>query len=89
MPSILFILLLALVILGPRKLLQAATNMVPMQHPWEKLTSLMTGAISGATEESGSLQGSNEGSPEHVTAPIEPLPALISRMDSESSWPVP
>lgn len=83
MPSILFILLLALVIFGPRKLLQVAKNVVPTQHPWEKLMSLMNGPVDADTQEVGSLRESDTESPERLTAPNEPLPSLIARIDSE------
>ena len=83
MPSILFILLLALVIFGPRKLLHVATNVVPTQHPWEKLMSLMTGSVDADTQEAGSLRESNTESPERLAAPSEPLPPLTARIDSE------
>jgi Sec-independent protein translocase protein TatA len=83
MPNILFILLLALVIFGPRKLLRVATNMVPTQHPWEKLMSLMTGSVNADTPEAGSLRESSADSPERVAAPSEPLPSLTAQIDSE------
>jgi Sec-independent protein translocase protein TatA len=83
MPSILFILLLALVIFGPRKLLHVATNMVPTQHPWEKLMSLMTGSADADTQEAGSLRESNTESPERLAAPSEPLASLSARGESE------
>jgi len=76
MPSMLFILLLALVIFGPRKLLHVATNMVPTEHPWEKLMRLMTGSVDADTQEVGSL-------PERLAVPGEPLPSLTTRVDSE------
>jgi hypothetical protein len=76
MPSILFILLLALVIFGPRKLLQVATNMFPTQHPWEKLKSLMTGSVDADAWEAGSLRESYTESPEQLVAPSEPNPSL-------------
>jgi Sec-independent protein translocase protein TatA len=83
MPSILFILLLALVIFGPRKLLHVATNMVPTQHPWEKLMSLVTGSVDADKQEAGALRGSNTESPERLAAPSEPLPSLTACIDSE------
>ena len=83
MPSILFILLLALVIFGPRKLLRVATNMVPTQHPWEKLMSLVTGSADAYTQEARLLQQSNTESPERPAAPSEPLPSLTVPVDSE------
>jgi hypothetical protein len=78
-----FILLLALVMFGPRKLLHVATNMAPTQHPWNKLMSLVTGSVDADTEEAGSLRGSNIESPERLAAPSEPLPSLTARLDSE------
>ena len=83
MPSILFILLLALVIFGPRKLLHVATNMVPTQPPWEKLMSLMTRSVDADTQELGSLRESRTESPERLAALCEPLPSLTARVDSE------
>jgi Sec-independent protein translocase protein TatA len=82
MPSISFILLLALVIFGPRKLLHVATNMVPTQHPWEKLMSLMTGSADADTQEARSLQSNTE-SPERFAVPSEHLPSLSALIDSE------
>jgi Sec-independent protein translocase protein TatA len=79
MPTILFILLLALVIFGPKKLLHVATNTVPTQHPWEKLMSLMTGSVSADTEELCS-QRSRAESPKSVA---EPLPSLATHLDRE------
>lgn len=83
MPSILFIALLALVIFGPRKLLHVATNMVPTQHPWEKLMGLMTGSVDADTQEAGSPRESNTESPELLAVPSEPLPSLTTRIDRE------
>jgi Sec-independent protein translocase protein TatA len=51
MLTVLFILLLVLVIFGPRKLLHVATNAVPTKHPLEKLMSLMTGSVDADTQE--------------------------------------
>jgi Sec-independent protein translocase protein TatA len=83
MTSILFILLLALVIFGPRKLLHVATTMVPTQHPWEKLMSLMTGSMDAETQEAGSLRESDTESPEGLAVLSEPRPSLSPRIDSE------
>lgn len=83
MPTILFILLLALVIFGPKKLLHVVTNVVPTRHPLEQLMSLMTGSVDTDTQEVGSLQGSSTDSPERVAAPSEPLPSLTAHIDSE------
>lgn len=66
MPAILFILLLALVIFGPRKLLHVATNVVPTGDPWEKLMSLMTDSVGAGTQEVGSLRESSTVSPERL-----------------------
>jgi len=83
MPSILFILLLALVIFGPRKLLHVATHMVTTQHPWEKLISLMSGSVDADTQEAGLLREANTESPERLAATSKPLPSLAARIDSE------
>jgi len=83
MPTILFILLLALVIFGPRKLLHVATNVVPTGHPLEKLMSLMTGSVDADTQEVGSRRESSTRSPERVAASSEPLPSLTAGIDSE------
>jgi len=83
MPNILFILLLALVIFGPRKLLHVATTMVPTQHPWEKLMSVMTGSVDADTQEAGSLPESNTDSPAPLAASSEPLSSLAVRMDNQ------
>lgn len=83
MPSILFILVLALVIFGPRKLVHVATQMVPTQHPWEKLMSLLTGSVDTQTQKAGSLRESNTDSSERLAAPTEPLSSLTARTDGE------
>ena len=83
MPTILFILLLALVIFGPRKLLHLATNVAPTGNPLEKLMSLMTGSMDADTQEVGSLRESSTASPEPVAAPSKPLPSLTAHMESE------
>ena len=82
MPSILFILLLALVIFGPRKLLRVATNMVPTEHPWEKLMSLVTGSADADTQEARFYRASTE-SPERPAAPSKPLPSLTVSVGGE------
>jgi Sec-independent protein translocase protein TatA len=81
MPSILFILLLALVIFGPRKLLHAATNMAPGQHPWQKLMSLMTAATD--TAEPRSPEQCSEEPERNAPASVEPLSPVTAHGDSE------
>lgn len=82
MLTILFILLLALVIFGPRKLVHVATNVVPAEHPLEKLMSLMTGSVDVDTQEVGSCESSTE-SPKRVAARSGPLLSLTAGIDSE------
>ena len=80
MPSILFILLLALVIFGPRKLLHVATNMAPGQHPWQKLMSFMTDATD--TEEPGLLRECSAEPERETSASAAPL-SPVKHSDSE------
>jgi hypothetical protein len=46
MPSVLFILLIALAIFGTRKMRELATNILSKGQPWEKLMGLMTEPVS-------------------------------------------
>jgi Sec-independent protein translocase protein TatA len=82
MPTILFILLLALVIFGPRKLLHVATNMASAQHPWQKLISLITASGSTRTDEPGSLRECAE-SQKQDRASVKPLSPLTADSDVE------
>jgi hypothetical protein len=76
MPSVLFILLLALVIFGPRKLQQIARNNLPTGKPWEKLMSLMTKVASPGNQGLALISGPHAESPEPAIATIEPPSSL-------------
>src|SRR5208282_488423 len=76
MPNILFILLLALVIFGPRKLPEIVTNILPKGQPWERLMSLMTKSVSPGSQELVSISESSAEQPKLTPAPVEPLSSL-------------
>jgi Sec-independent protein translocase protein TatA len=86
MLSMFLILLIALVIFGPRKLLHVATNMAPAPHSWQKLMSVMTAATD--TEEPGLLQECTAEPERETPASAVPL-SPVKHSDSEQSWPVP
>jgi mttA/Hcf106 family protein len=71
MPSILFILLLALVIFGPRKLPEIATKILPVGQPWGRLTRLITELVSRANQELVSIAELGAEPPRSAIAPIE------------------
>jgi mttA/Hcf106 family len=83
MPNILFILLLALIIFGPRKLPEIVTNILPKGQPWEKLMSLMTKSVSAASQELVSISGSSAEPPKPAIAPIEPPSSLAKSVGGE------
>jgi hypothetical protein len=72
MPSVLFILLLALVIFGPRKLPAIATKILPAGQPWERLTRLITESLCRGGQDLVSISGSGAEPLRPAIAPIEP-----------------
>ena len=83
MPNILFILLLAFLIFGPRKLQELATNFLPQGQPWEKLLSLMTKSVSPSSQELVSISESSAEPPKPAIAPIEPSSSLAKSVGGE------
>lgn len=83
MPNILFILLLALVIFGPRKLPEIITNILPKGQAWEKLMSLMTESVSPGSQELVSISDSSAEPPKLAIAPTEPSPSLAKSVGGE------
>jgi hypothetical protein len=83
MPNILFILLLALVIFGPRKLPEIVTNILPKGQPWEKLMSLITKSASPGSQELVSISESSAEPPRPAIVPIEPASSLVKSVGGE------
>ena len=83
MPSILFILILALIIFGPRKLLDITSRMAPSTHSWKKLFGLMTGSGSAGCQEPISAPESSVEPPNYLAARAEPFPLLAEPMGGE------
>ena len=76
MPSILFILLIAFLIFGPRKLPEIATKILPVGQPWERLTRLITESVSRGSQELVSILESSAEPPKPAIAPIEASSSL-------------
>ena len=83
MPSVLFILLLALVIFGPRKLPEIVTNILPKGQPWERLMSLMTKSVRPDSQELVSISESSAELPKPAIALIEPSSSLAKSVGGE------
>jgi Sec-independent protein translocase protein TatA len=73
MPSVLFILLLALVVFGPRRLPEIAAKILRAKRPWEQLMGLITESVS--PDGQGSVSTSRS-SAEPAIAPIGPSSSL-------------
>ena len=58
MPDVLFILLLALVIFGPKQLPEMAGKILPPGRAWDRLMNMMTESLSRGSQESISTPGS-------------------------------
>jgi Sec-independent protein translocase protein TatA len=76
MPSILFILLIAFVVFGPRKLPEIATQALRAREPWERLMKQLTESLSDRSRESDSISTSNAGQPKPTATPAELLSSL-------------
>jgi hypothetical protein len=83
MPSVVFILLLALVIFGPRKLREITSNVLPTEQPWEKLMSLMAKFMSPGNQGLASISASGAEPPKPAIAQTEPSSSLVKSMGSE------
>jgi Sec-independent protein translocase protein TatA len=77
MPSILFILLIAFVVFGPRKLLpEIAAQVVRAREPWERLIKQLTESLSDRSRESDSISTPSAGQPKPTATPAELLSSL-------------
>jgi hypothetical protein len=83
MPSILFILLIAFLIFGPRKLPEIVTNILPVGQPWERLTRLIAESVSRGSQELVSISRSGAEPPKPAIAPIEPSSSLAKPVGGE------
>jgi len=71
MPSILFILLLAFVVFGPRKLPEIATQALRAREPWERLMKQLTESLSDRSRGSDSISTSSAGQPKPTATQAE------------------
>ena len=78
MPSILFILLLTLVVFGPRRLPEIAAKILPAKRPWEQLKGLLTEPVS--RDDQGSVTTSRSRAEPAIVA-IGPSPSLGESKD--------
>ena len=76
MPSILFILLIAFVVFGPRKLPGIAAKVLRPREPWEQLMKQMTESLSDRSRGAGSISTSSVGQPKPTATPAELLSSL-------------
>jgi Sec-independent protein translocase protein TatA len=76
MPSILFILLIAFLVFGPRKLPEIATRVLRAREPWERLKKQLTESLSDRSRGSDSISTSSAGQPKPTTTPAELLSSL-------------
>ena len=71
MPSILFILLIAFLVFGPRKLPEIATQALRAREPWERLKKQLTESLSDHSRGSDSISTSSAGQPKPTATPAE------------------
>jgi Sec-independent protein translocase protein TatA len=83
MPSMLFILLIAFLIFGPRKLPEIVTNILPTGQPWKKLMRLITESVSPGSQELVSTSESSAEPPKPAIALIEPSSSLVKSVGGE------
>jgi hypothetical protein len=83
MPSVLFILLIALVIFGPRKMQELATNILSKGQPWEKLMGLMVKPVSPSSQQLAPISRSSAELSKLAATPVEPPSWLVKSMGGE------
>ena len=83
MPSVLFILLIALAIFGTRKMRELATNILSKGQPWEKLMGLMTEPVSPGSQKLASTSGSSAELSKLAATPVEPPSWLAKSIGGE------
>jgi Sec-independent protein translocase protein TatA len=76
MPSILFILLIAFLVFGPRKLPEIATQALRAREPWERMMKQLTESLSDHSRGSDSTSTSSAGQPKPAATPAELLLSL-------------
>ena len=82
MPSILFIVLIAFLVFGPRKLPQIATQTLRVREPWERLMKQLTESLSDRSR-SDSIPTSNAGQTKPMATPADLLSPLAKSADGD------